>query len=186
VFCDSCGYENREAAEFCANCGMMLEPLASQTASASSGAVPGRKPATHLTSLYLPERPAQIVKPHRPRWPVAMVAVLMLVMVGTMALLLLEHKGETVEKVPASQPGASTEQAGTSTTEPTSEVPPAQISTAPVRPEFSGIILHPYDLLKDPFTHKGELVQLDTLSIPEVANGNLVQIQRFPKRIVRY
>lgn len=39
--------------------------------------------------------------------------------------------------------------------------------------------MYAYDLLQNPFRYKHKLVELDTMSIPWIANGNLVKVQRY-------
>ena len=181
MFCDSCGHHNPDSAKHCSQCGVQL----AATNRASIQSVPedmdghnGGAPAAIKRSEWSRSRTTIL-------WlALSSVAILigMMVWLSRHTQPLIKHKDKTGGNIHASHPEASTQQVGTLSAEATPEVPSLQTSAAPVRPVFSGITVHPYDLLKDPYTHKGELVQLDTLSIPWVTSGNLVRIQRFSEQ----
>lgn len=56
----------------------------------------------------------------------------------------------------------------------TAAAPPAE-PPKPQVPPLSGLILHPYDLLKNPYQAKEKLVQLDLNSRPVLYNGAVIQ-----------
>jgi hypothetical protein len=58
---------------------------------------------------------------------------------------------------------------------PSTDAAPPTEPPKPQVPPLSGLILHPYDLLKNPYQAKDKLVQLDLNSRPVLYNGTVIQ-----------
>ncbi|MGO8718370.1 MAG: hypothetical protein ACLQMO_04025 [Acidobacteriaceae bacterium] len=59
----------------------------------------------------------------------------------------------------------------------------ASAETADAVPEDSGDLLHPYDVLRNPFRDKGQMVTLNVLAFPILAEGMLEEYQSYDPRI---
>ena len=48
------------------------------------------------------------------------------------------------------------------------------LENSPAEPKFSGVFLHPYDVVQNPYRYKGQLVGLEINTMPILYNGSVV------------
>jgi DNA-directed RNA polymerase subunit RPC12/RpoP len=102
------------------------------------------------------------------------VGVSVLILVVGVVIYAVSSTGSSSESSPADHSVLSGIPAGA----PQPDEPAPQPAPAPPpAPElvFSGITVTPYQIMKDPFTHQGKLLQLDIGNLPILVDGGLMQ-----------
>jgi hypothetical protein len=72
----------------------------------------------------------------------------------------------------AQAPASSNRAASTA---PDSAIPSAPAASAEQEPPFANVTVRAYDLTKDPYSYKGEMITLDVSDLPVLYNGSVIQ-----------
>lgn len=151
MICSKCNSELDDQHKFCPQCG-------TATTLSSDSSVPTMFSASTLGQKHSANRRKII-------GAVTLIAAIFLVIA-----VIVGNSGSPEKGSAANSTGASPVVNPPNTApEPPPEPP------KPQAPPLSGLILHPYDLLKNPYQAKEKLVQLDLNSRPVLYNGTVIQ-----------
>ena len=160
MFCIHCGASNPRQSKFCNACGRaLLVPSDSAHAPAS-------------------------------RW---IWLLSMLVLAGVLSLLYSTRPRSSTDNPPVPSSESSNSLAPPSVSEPSDknlsgvhrQIPNQQIPEAQTDPQLVNLVLHPYDLVQNPFLYKHKLIGLDVSSLPILLNGAVFEYRPTNERYAR-